>query len=104
MHLRGRHFDAAPFHRQRGAGIVGEVAFVAQIGCGAGGRIDTHMAHRAHDKQALDASLLQLRLQIGAEKAVDMVFQNHRLALKWQHACVDLRTFRAGLEKRRIRA
>ena len=73
------HLATAEFDVRGGAGIVRDDAVKAQVGCGTGGGVDAHVAHRAADGEAINPGGAEHVQQSGFAKAVWKVFDDDRL-------------------------
>ena len=77
---------------RRGAGVVGHDAVEAEVGGGAGGGVDAHVAHRAADGEPLRrSSVLEFLEQPRLAEAVGEVFHDDRFVRAGGDRSVNLR-------------
>jgi hypothetical protein len=101
----GGDFLSFEFDVAGGARVVGYGTRVAQVGGGAGGGVDAHVAHRAADGELvgwavrLDAGGAERFLELRFAEAVGEVFHDHGFAGARRDACVVLCAGRAGDEE-----
>ena len=63
-------------------------------------RIDTHVAHRTHDHDLFNSLGVELLPEVGVAKGVDIVLDDHRLAVRRRDRWLDLHPLTAGNEHR----
>jgi len=65
-------------------------------------RVDAHAGHHPADDELVHAGRAQLGLELGLAKAVRMLFRDHRLAVEWSDALVNLHAVGARAHERGV--